>query len=41
MKSSLEAHEEFIGGPFYLGRPKAKPMEMKFKEAYDMKAFHE
>ena len=33
-KSSLGAHEEFIGGP------KAKPMEKEFKEAHDMKAFH-
>ena len=39
MKSSLEAHEEFIGGPFHLGGPKAKPMEMEFKKAHDMKAF--
>ena len=40
MKSSLKAQEEFIGGPFYLGGPKAKPMDMEVKEAHDIKAFH-
>ena len=33
-------YEEFIGGPFYLGGPKGKPIEMEFKEAHGMKAFH-
>ena len=33
-------NEEFIGGLFYLGGPKAKPMVMEFKEAHDIKAFH-
>ena len=27
-------NEEFIGDPFYIGVPKAKPMEMEFKEAH-------
>ena len=33
-------NEEFTGGPFNLGGPKAKPIEMESKEAHGMKAFH-
>ena len=40
MKSSLEAHKEFINGPFYLEGLKAKPMEMEIREAHNLKAFH-